>query len=758
MGLEILVYTSLAAMFLAVRATLPDLECPDDCDCHYFRVNWVTDCSESNLTAVPTYEEGLASNVYTLDMSGNQLESLETFPEDIRLRSLKLADNLLTKVTHADFAGLKFLLELDLSGNSITYVEPDSFRDSHGLITLELQMNPLESVDGPFLISESLLNLDLSNCSLHKISPLFFTDIRSLNSLDLSGNPLTVIGARVFEPLTSLQYLKLNRCNLSFIDSEAFSQLEDLKVLELAYNRFSSVDWVTIFGGLRRLESLNLRQSGISNLPDDVFQNNTWMRSLVLAGNRLSDLDVATTLGQNLKHLDFLDLSHCTLVGPLSEDAFSVATNLRTLILSGNAMTANDLAVALKPLSNLQKLSLRNCSLTRLPRDTFHRFTSLQELDISANPLNDAFTSLLRPLSTLVHLNMGYSNLGKISKNTFSQMTSLKTLILSGNPLKILEPGLFQNLTDLKTLELKYCGLSRLNETVFQDVFYPDLEVLLLAGNPLVIPQHDTFIPTQLKHLKTVDMSFCNISRFPADSFKPYGDIRDLYLAGNRIGTSGNNSLDFLANLPNLERLDLAYNNMTTVYPQTFRYNPELKMLKLVGNPWKCGCHISDMWEWAAVVKGDLGVLVGSTTMTEAVIRVNPKRRNVLMCHFDSRTAPIKTRKSSRREFANNVNHSWARYVKESACDSGFRVMPKSLIGSAESLVSESNPIPSWVWASGLVASVALISVASFLATSVKDTVTKRHVASPPCSDGEDKPSSSAEPKNTSQHRHNSST
>lgn len=43
-------------------------ECPEECDCHYFRVNYVTDCSESNLTEIP-YEE-ISPNVYILDMNG----------------------------------------------------------------------------------------------------------------------------------------------------------------------------------------------------------------------------------------------------------------------------------------------------------------------------------------------------------------------------------------------------------------------------------------------------------------------------------------------------------------------------------------------------------------------------------------------------------------------------------------------------------------------------------------------------------------
>lgn len=87
-----------------------------------------------------------------------------------------------------------------------------------------------------------------------------------------------------------------------------------------------------MLGHLGRLETLNLRRSGIVNLPEDAFDKNEWLRRLTLAENNLRNLDVATTLDHNLQHLDYLDLSDCRLTGPLSEDAFTSATKLRTLL------------------------------------------------------------------------------------------------------------------------------------------------------------------------------------------------------------------------------------------------------------------------------------------------------------------------------------------------------------------------------------------------------------------------------------------
>lgn len=546
------------------------------------------------------------------------------------------------------------------------------FRDNPGLITLELQNNPLEPVEGPFLVSKSLLYLYLSDCNITKLTPVFFSNVTSLNILDLSGNPLRVVEPGILDPLTSLEHLNLRRCNLTHISGSAFSSNDHIRTLELAENNLKGpVDWAAVLGHLGRLETLNLRRSGIINLPEDAFANNEWLRALTLAENNLRDLDVATTLGHNLQHLDFLDLSDCRLTGPLSEDAFTNATKLRTLRLSGNPLSAGDLSVALAPLTRLHVLSLRNCSLTRLPANTFHRFQNLQELDISRNPLNDAFTALLSPLETLERLDMGYSNLGRISKTTFSKMTSLKSLILSGNPLESLESGLFQNLTHLESLELNYCGLSRLNSTVFPDNFtYPDLQELHLAGNPLIVPEKGPFLPRQLNRLKLLDLRNCSLGYIPPNALNSFGNITRLLLPGNKLSSEPADSLSFLRNLPHLVHLDISNNNMSYIYPKVFSNNPDLAEVRLQANPWKCGCHIVEMWHWALHTKGNLFV-IGATTSAEEVTVGGQKRKKGLWCHFDAKTAPVKEmqyKRPGRRDFLDNVNRTWARYVRESAC------------------------------------------------------------------------------------------
>ena len=594
------------------------------------------------------------------------------------------------------------------------------------MITLELQENPLEAVEGPFLSISSLLYLDISDCNLTIFSPQFFSNTTSLNKLDLSGNPLGTIENGLLNPLVSLESLKLNRCNVSYISDTAFNNLANLKNLELSENHLTSVPWTVVLRSLVLLEYIDLRKSALTNLPEDAFVNNNWLRNLVLAENELRDLDVGDTLGHNLLHLDTLDLSNCNLRGPLSEDAFANATKLRTLILSGNLLSANDLSVALTPLTRLHKLSLRNCGLTRLPPNTFHRLTALQELDISRNPLNDAFTGILSPLETLEILDMSYSDLSHISRGTFSKMNQLKHLKLSGNKLTDLESGLFQNLTHLRTLEINNCGLSHPPESsLFNPAVYEDFQELHMSGNPLVITDTDPLLPHQLSNVQILDLSNCGLNVLLNNSFVSTPKITELKLSGNQFG-SNPRALQIIKTLPHVEKIDVSNCNLSSLSVSVFSNTPNITSLKLIGNPWKCECYIHDLWEWAAVTKKNLEILVGATTAPEDVSTRSGKRKKGLLCHYDTNSfiSPKTPSRSRMRDL--HANRPWAKYMKESNCPPSHEgvqfqryISDRLVVGGRKMSVTyiEDSP-PTWLIA------VASVAVVVFLITAIATVIT----------------------------------
>ncbi|KZC11940.1 Leucine-rich repeat-containing protein 15 [Dufourea novaeangliae] len=623
-GLLLLMVAGLTTSTIAYNGELVEQECPVDCHCHYFRINWVTDCSESNLTSIP-YDE-LSPNVYILDMNGNNIARVLPFPSSIKLRRLQMAHNRLTELKYESFAELTYLLEADFSSNAITRVDPEAFRDNPGLITLELQNNPLDEVEGHFLNCRTLLYLDLNSCGIRRLNTQFFHNTTNLNKLDLSHNPLDRIEPGPFDHLTNLEYLKLNSCNLTHVSSDAFAHLENLRELEMSGNDLRTVSWTTMLAPLIRLEHLDIRKTGITNLPGDAFAKNLYLRQLVLADNELWHLDVGNTLGHNLHSLQSLDLSNCNLQDRLSEEAFRNASKLRVLNLSGNPMFAADFTAVLRHLPKLHKLSLSNCSLRRLP-NAFDAFEHLEELDISHNPLSDAFVSLLE--------------------------------------------GLFANLTRLETLELNNCDLKTpIDPKVFGDRVNTDIIELKLSGNPLEVPADGALLPTQLSNLELLDLSSCDLLHLNKNLFANTKRITQLNLSGNNI--SGSENLACLKKLQSLEHLDLSNNNLGTINPKAFKANPRLVSVNLLGNPFVCNCSIADMWDWAVQVKNDLHVLVGSQPASFEAGAV--KLRKSLTCTYDEETyrniVDQATSNDQRRLRKGDMTptRTWAKYVRESSC------------------------------------------------------------------------------------------
>jgi len=496
--------------------------------------------------------------------------------------------------------------------------------------------------------------------------------MKNLNTLDLSGNSFEQIKPRIFYPLKSLKHLNLNNCNITYISIQAFNGLEDLSRLELAQNQFiSNVDWPLVLRYSRRLDYLDLRRSGVTALAIDTFANSTWLRSLVLAENKLSGFNVGITLGENLVHLDFLDLSNCDLNVPISGNAFTHATKLRTLILSGNRLISTDLSTVLSPLVKLMKLSLSDGGLNSLTENTFNQLTHLKELDISRNPssINNDTLIYLSILDSLEHLDIGYNNLEELHTLFFTKMSNLKSLILTGNKLIFLEKNIFENLKSLRVLELNNCGLTSLSNILFFDDFpyYPNLVELRISGNPIQTPEGKSIFPFNMTNLNHLDMSKCNMSYLPEEYFVSTPNLKQLLLNDNNL-KGGENNMTFMKRLTNIEELNLSFNNMTSIDPNVFVNNSGLMTLKLIGNPWICNCYVVDMWNWAVSVSEITDVLVGSMRIYSYKDDMKTK---YLTCDYDPEITPTMNSRtqsmlSSKRGF--KASFTWQRYAYNAIC------------------------------------------------------------------------------------------
>ncbi|KAK9974200.1 hypothetical protein ABG768_022306 [Culter alburnus] len=116
----------------------------------------------------------------------------------------------------------------------------------------------------------------------------------------------------------------------------------------------------------------------------------------------------------------------------------------------------------------------------------------------------------------------------------------------------------FQRLNNLHSLDLTRCGITFMYEDIF--MHQPNLEVLILIGNPLVFIAGRAFSgPLALKYLSLTQSKIKSLSDIPSENLA--------YLEVLEIGGSGIRSLDGLSNFhwQNLKSLQLEMNSIDRI-------------------------------------------------------------------------------------------------------------------------------------------------------------------------------------------------
>mmetsp|Transcript_12367 Transcript_12367/g.15381 ORF Transcript_12367/g.15381 Transcript_12367/m.15381 type:complete len:295 (-) Transcript_12367:24-908(-) len=165
--------------------------------------------------------------------------SLSEFPEEVfsgrywNLKSLILRDNLIAKVP-LSLNRLYFLIDLDLTHNQITKIEPDAFRGLRQLSVLVLSHNSISDMK-PFLSMVNLKALYLSNNQISHI-PDEINQLTQLRVLHLNNNHIKAIPSTISR-LTALTSLHIAGNKISVLPEE-ISNMKQLQKLSLEDNEF----------------------------------------------------------------------------------------------------------------------------------------------------------------------------------------------------------------------------------------------------------------------------------------------------------------------------------------------------------------------------------------------------------------------------------------------------------------------------------------------------------------------------------------
>ncbi|KAL2577543.1 hypothetical protein AAZV13_16G141500 [Glycine max] len=555
-------------------------------------------------------------------LSDTNIQSLFYSPSNFStaLTILDLSSNKLTSSIFQLLSNFSLnLQELYLGDNNIVLSSP-LCPNFPSLVILDLSYNNMTSsvFQGGFNFSSKLQNLDLGSCGLTDESFLMSSTSSmsyssSLVYLDLSSNLLksSTIFYWLFNSTTNLHDLSLYHNMLEGPIPDGFGKvMNSLEVLYLSDNKLQG-EIPSFFGNMCALQSLDLSNNKLNGEFSSFFRNSSWcnrhiFKSLYLSYNRLTGM-LPKSIGL-LSELEDLNLAGNSLEGDVTESHLSNFSKLKNLYLSESSLSLKFVPSWVPPFQ-LQYLRIRSCKLGPTFPSWLKTQSSLYELDISDNGINDSVPDLFwNNLQNMILLNMSHNYIigaipnislnlpkrpfillnsnqfeGKIpsfllqasglmlSENNFSDLFSFlcdqstaanfAILDVSHNQIKGQLPDCWKSVKQLLFLDLSYNKLS--GKIPMSMGALVNMEALVLRNNSLMGE-----LPSSLKNCSSLfmlDLSENMLSgRIPSWIGESMHQLIILNMRGNHL--SGNLPIH-LCYLNRIQLLDLSRNNLSRGIP-----------------------------------------------------------------------------------------------------------------------------------------------------------------------------------------------
>lgn len=466
------------------------------------------------------------------------------------LTSLSLANNQLSQLNAQALASLHHLLQLDLEGNYLRTVSPDS-------------------------LPSSLTLLKLSNNFLHTFPCDLFFNLPRLKAVHLRHNFVMFDNTTACSINKTKKIEKVDLSNNKINDSSQMTLLQEVQIRQIILD-LNEMTFVprTLFA-YNRVERLSISYNSLASVHRELF----------------------LSLKNSLEHLE---LEHNRLAAV--PDTLTTATRLRHMSLAYNQLTT---APVLPP--RLQSLSLAGNFLGAVPA-TLDMLEpgALRYLDLSYNRISNLLPNEFRDWSSsLATINLRGNRIAQIYKNVFPESMPIKEINLSFNDLYYIHPLAFSNVTSsLHILESSSTlfsgvypfeiegGLGGLQFLSFDNndfhilrlsdvASFPFLKYLNLDYNRVVDIVTEGDYQNVSLSVSNMRVAYNFISSIRRETFTNMPDLRNIDLSYNRINNLTKYSF---TNLPNLRYLSLASNIIDSMESGTFANLPKLEILELQGN------------------------------------------------------------------------------------------------------------------------------------------------------------------------------
>lgn len=230
---------------------------------------------------------------------------------------------------------------------------------------------------------------------------------------------------------------------------------------------------------------------------------------------------------------------------------------LSVLDLSGNQLLTVEPSTFSGLADTLEHLNLHGNRIAMLPSEPID-LHALKTFDLSYNQLKEIPRHTFAAMSALTALNLSHNHhLALIPVTVFHPLTRLQTLDISSTGIKVLSAELFLRTTSLVRLHARNNGIAELPDTAFHS----------------------------LSNLVTLDLSDNVIGNVRIGSFAGLTSVRRVNLARNKLTSfKGEYFVTKRSDGTALEELDLSGNQISYLFPSTFKVHPGVRTVDLSDN------------------------------------------------------------------------------------------------------------------------------------------------------------------------------
>uniref|UniRef100_A0A673CBV7 Slit homolog 2 (Drosophila) n=1 Tax=Sphaeramia orbicularis TaxID=375764 RepID=A0A673CBV7_9TELE len=579
--------------------------CPAQCSC----TGTTVDCHGQGLRNVP---RNIPRNTERLDLNANNLTKITKadFAGLRHLRVFQLDYNHISCIEDGAFRALRDLEVLTLNNNNISRLSVASFNHMPKLRTFRLHSNNLQCdchvawlsewlrqrprlglytqcMAPPHLRGHNVAEVQKKEfvCTGHQSSSSSSCSVLqcpesctcSNNIVDCRGKGLTEIPTNLPETITEI---RLEQNAIKVIPAGAFSPYKKLRRIDLSNNQISELA-ADAFQGLRSLNSLVLYGNKITEISKGLFEGLFSLQLLLLNANKIACLRVDAF--QDLHNLNLLSL-YDNKLQTIAKGTFSSLRAIQTLHLAQNPFICDCHLKWLADYLQDNPIETSGARCTSPRRLANKRIGQIKSKKFRCSAREQYFIPGTEDYRS------------KLGGDCFADLACPEKCRCEGTTVDCSN----QKLTKIPDHIPQYTVELRLNNNEFTvleatGIFkkLPQLRKINLSNNRITDIEEGTF--EGASGVNELILTSNRLENVHHRMLKGLGGLRTLMLRSNRISCVSNSSF---VGLSSVRLLSLYDNQITSMNPGAFDTLHSLSTLNLLANPFNCNCHLAWLGDW----------------------------------------------------------------------------------------------------------------------------------------------------------------